>query len=315
MKKVKILIIILIIILIVLVIGYFAIGNYFYNIALNPKTSKTFVLGEDEEETEEEINKKEAQSAWLKEKSEEVYITSKNNGNLKLHGYEIQNEEKSDIWTIVIHGYMGEAKSMIKYAQEFYKRGHNVLVIDLRGHGKSEGEYIAMGWQDRLDVIDWINYIISKNSQSEIILYGISMGAATVMMTTGEELPDNVKAAIEDCGYSSIWDEFEIQLKVLFGLPDFPVLNAASAVCKIRAGYNLKEGSSIEQLKKSNTPTLFIHGSEDKFVPFEMLDEVYQAANCQKQKLVVEGAAHAQSASVNPELYWNTIDEFLQKVW
>jgi fermentation-respiration switch protein FrsA (DUF1100 family) len=127
------------------------------------------------------------------------------------------------------------------------------------------------------------------------------------MMATGEELPANVKVAIEDCGYTSIWDEFEMQLKQLYNLPTFPVLNAASAVCKIKAGYMLEEGSCIKQVKKSKTPTLFIHGNLDKFVPFDMLEKVYEAANCKKQKLVIEGAAHAESASVNPELYWKTM--------
>ena len=137
------------------------------------------------------------------------------------------------------------------------------------------------------------------------------MGAATVMMATGEDLPSNIKVAIEDCGYSSIWDEFEIQLKILFDLPTFPVLNAASTVCKLNAGYGLKEGSAVEQVKKSKIPTLFIHGDKDRFVPFEMLDILYDAANCEKQKLVVEGAAHAESVSVNSSLYWKTVDEFI----
>lgn len=311
MSKMKILTIILITILVLLIIAYFIIGNYFFNIALNPKTSKVFVLGPIEETQEQKeirfINEK-----WLTEKSEDVYITTSNNGSLKLHAYEVRNKTNSNIWTIVVHGYCSQGKDMIYYAKEYYNRGYNVLVVDLRGHGQSEGDYIGMGWHDRLDLVDWINYLINKNSNCNIILHGVSMGAATVMMATGENLPNNVKVAIEDCGYSSIWEEFEMQLNVLFNLPTFPVLNAASTVCKIKAGYTIKEGSAIEQVKKSKTPTLFIHGDQDTFVPFEMLDKVYQAANCEKEKLVVEGAAHAASASVNSELYWETIDEFIR---
>ena len=170
-----------------------------------------------------------------------------------------------------------------------------------------------MGWPDRLDIIDWANYIINKDNDSKIILYGVSMGAATVMMATGEELPQNIKLAIEDCGYTSIWDEFKMQLKELFNLPEFPVLNAANTLCKIRAGYGIDEGSSIEQLKKSKTPTLFIHGDKDTFVPFEMLDKVYEVANCEKEKLVIEGATHAEAAYINPELYWSKIDNFINE--
>ena len=296
----KISIIILIIILVVLTITYFMIGNYFYNIALNPNTSKQFVLGEIEK----------VPDIWLKENSKDVYITTSNNGKLELHSYEINRN--SDIWAILIHGYYGEGQDMIYFAKEYYNRGYNVLVVDLRGHGQSEGDYIGMGWHDRLDIIDWANYIINKNSNCKIILHGVSMGAATVMMATGENLPQNIKVAIEDCGYTSIWDEFEMQLKLLYNLPTFPALNSASVVCKIRAGYMLKEGSCVEQVKKSKTPTLFIHGDQDKFVPFEMLDVVYEAANCEKQKLIIEGATHAEAVGTNPTLYWNTIDKFIK---
>jgi len=309
----KIFMIIFITIIILLISIYFFIGNYFYNIALNPKTSKTFVLGEDAEEIEEQEENGLEKVDWLSQNSTHTYITSSNNGQLKLHAYEITNRVESDIWVITIHGYSGQAKDMTYYAQEFYNRGYNVLMVDLRGHGQSEGNYIGMGWHDRLDIIDWANYLINKNSNCKIILHGVSMGGATVMMTTGEKLPDNIKIAIEDCGYSSIWDEFEVQLKELYNLPAFPVLNAASAVCKIKAGYNVDEGSAVEQVKKSKTPTLFIHGEQDNFVPFEMLDKVYQAASCEKEKLVIKGAAHAKSVSVNPKMYWGTIDAFIER--
>ena len=300
----RFLLIMLIIILVILAILYFVVGNYFYNIALNPNTSKSYVLGE-------VVEVPETQETWLSKNSEDVYITSSNNGNLKLHGYEIKNPKASNIWAIVVHGYYGKGSDMSYYAEQYFNRGYNVLLVDLRGHGKSQGDYIGMGWHDRLDIIDWANYLITRNPNCQIILHGVSMGAATVMMATGEDLPNNIKVAIEDCGYTSIWDEFEMQLKVLYNLPAFPVLNAASAVCKIKAGYMLEEGSAVEQVKKSKTPTLFIHGDQDRFVPFEMLDVLYDAANCEKQKLVVEGAAHAESVGVNPKLYWETVDEFI----
>ena len=312
MSKMKILIIVLIVILLVLTILYFVVGNYFYEIALNPKSSKTFVLGEVEESEQQKESRIQTEN-WLDEISNDVYITTSNNGKLKLHAYEIINEKNTDIWSIVIHGYCSQGKDMTYYAKQYYNKGYNVLILDLRGHGKSEGDYIGMGWHDRLDIIDWTNYLINKNPNSKIILHGVSMGAATAMMATGENLPNNIKVAIEDCGYSSIWDEFKMQLKVLFNLPEFPVLNAASAVCKIRAGYMLEEGSAVEQVRKSKTPTLFIHGDLDSFVPFEMLDIVYQAASCEKEKLVIKGAAHAEASSVNPNLYWETIDEFIEK--
>ena len=135
----KIFIILLMIILTVLTTAYFMIGNYFYNLALNSNTSKEFILGE----TEEVID------AWLNQNAKDVYITTSNNGNLKLHSYEITNN--SDIWTIVIHGYYGKGQDMVYFAKEYYNRGYNMLVVDLRGHGQSQGDYIGMVWDGMID--------------------------------------------------------------------------------------------------------------------------------------------------------------------
>lgn len=316
MKIVKRVGIIVISILVVGIIAFFGIGNYFYNFALNRETSKELVMEGNQDTTNEEDKisdetVKEENEKWLKDKAEEKYITSKD--SLKLHAYEVKNEKDTHKWMVVVHGYASEGKNMVGYMRKFYDMGYHVLAMDLRGHGLSEGDYIGMGWPDRLDVIQWIEAIVKQDSQSEIMLFGISMGAATVMMTTGEELPSNVKLAIEDCGYSSIWDEFAGQLEKLFHLPTFPALDAANIVTQIRAKYSFKEGSSVEQVKKSKTPTLFIHGSKDDFVPFEMLEQVYEAANCKKEKLVIDGAGHAEAADVNPELYWNTIKNFIQE--
>lgn len=308
----KTLIIIILSICVLLIIVYFLVGNYFYNISLNPKTDKDFAIVKSKQ-TEEYKKFWEEQLKWLDNNSKDVYITSTNYGNLKLHAYEINANKNSNIWTIVIHGYMGKGSGMTAYTRQFVDRGYNVLMVDLRGHGLSEGNYVGMGWHDRLDIIDWINYLVNKNPDNQIMLFGVSMGAATTMMTTGENLPSNVKLAISDCGYTSAWDEFGYKLKQLFNLPKFPVLYAANTVSSMKAKYSLQEASAVEQVKKSKTPTLFIHGSIDDFVPFEMLDKVYNAASCEKEKLVVEGAGHGLSSTVNPELYWETIDRFIDK--
>ena len=311
MKKGILIFMIVFLVLIILAgIIFIVVGNYFFDFALSANSSKAMVLdnnqGNDEKENTEaiELNK------WFNENKQDIYITS--DDNLKLHAYEFINS-KTDIWTIVIHGYASEGKNMSSYTKKFYDMGYNVLTVDLRGAGESEGDYICMGWLDRLDIKKWINEIVNRNGNSKIILFGLSMGAATTMMTTGEELPSNVKVAIEDCGYTSVWDEFAGQLEKLFHLPTFPTLNAADFVTGIRAGFNFKEASSVEQVKKSKIPTVFIHGDKDTFVPFCMLDEVYNAAVCKKEKLVIEGAEHAEASEVAPELYWSTIERFISE--
>lgn len=205
-------------------------------------------------------------------------LTIRSFDKLNLKGYEYMNEPSSHKWAIVVHGYSGRASEMTKYVRSFYEQGYNVIAPDLRGHGNSEGDYVGMGWHDRKDVLIWIQQILKKDPNAEIALFGVSMGGATVMMTSGEDLPSNVKVIIEDCGYSTVIDEFTYQLKDLFHLPKFPVMNAANTVTKLRAGYNLEEASAVKQVAKSKTPMLFIHGDADTFVPFEMLDEVYNAA-------------------------------------
>ena len=290
----------------------FSIGEYFYNKALNPKTDKEFVLGA-LELSEEEKRLKEENINWLKKNSEDAYIQATNNGDLKLHAYVTKESDQTNIYVIVIHGYMDEAIGMAGYVKKFAELGYNVLAPDLRGHGKSEGNYVGMGWHDRLDIIDWINYIIKNEENVKIIIFGVSMGAATTMMTTGESLPSNVKLAIADCGYTSAWEQFQYNLKQFFHLPKFPVLYLAEKSCKKHANYTFKEASSIEQVKKSKTPILFIHGDKDDFVPYSMMDELYNATSSPKEKLTIIGASHARSSKVNPDLYWSTVENFINK--
>ncbi len=308
MKK-KNIIIALLIILAILSTGLLFVGNYFYNLAINPNTSKDAIFGDDDDnglEVKEDVE-------WLEKKSgyEDVYLTSFD--NLKLHGYKIINKNKTNKWAVVVHGYTSEGELVSSKAKHLYEMGYNILIPDLRAHGKSDGDYIGMGWDDREDIIDWINTLVKENKNAEIILHGTSMGAATVLMVSGEKLPSNVEAIVADCGYTSVWDEFTYQLKALYNLPAFPVMNASSIVTKFKAGYWLGEASAINQVEKSETPILYIHGDKDDFVPYYMMDELYEKTNSPKEKLTIKNAGHAEGDLVNPELYWSTVETFLNK--
>ena len=253
----------------------------------------------------------EEEKQWLSENTKEVEIISKD--GLKLKGYERKIENKTDKWVIAVHGYLSSGYDMVQYVKKFEEEKYNSLIVDLRAHGQSEGKYIGMGWLDHFDLELWINKIVDENPNCKIALYGISMGGATVTMTTGDNIPKNVKVCIADCGYSSVWDEFKMHLKKIFHIPTFPILYIASFMTKLNCGYNFKEASSIKQVQKSCIPTLFIHGTKDKFVPYEMLDIIYKNAKCEKEKLEIEGAGHAESAHVDSEKYWKTIKEFINK--
>ena len=306
MKRFKKITISIFIILLTLFIGVSSlVGVLFYNLALNANYSKDIIYAEYNDE-----NLNDAQK-WLEEKSNysDKYIESYD--KLQLHSYVVtQNSNK---WAIVVHGYGGSGKLMSDKSKYFYDMGYNVLIPDLRGHGKSEGDYIGMGWKDRLDIISWINFIIKENPNAEIVLHGTSMGAATVLMTSGENLPSNVKAIVADCAYTSAWDEFSYQLETYLKVPSSYILNVTNMVTKLKAGYSLKEASALESVKKATVPILFIHGDKDKFVPYSMMDKLYDATNSPKEKLTIEGGEHANSDLVSPFLYWLTVEDFLNQ--
>ena len=306
MKRFKKITISIFIVLLTLFIGVSSlVGVLFYNLALNANYSKDIIYAEYNDE-----NLNDAQK-WLEEKSNysDKYIESYD--KLQLHSYVVS--QNSNKWAIVVHGYGGSGKLMSDKSKYFYDMGYNVLIPDLRGHGKSEGDYIGMGWKDRLDIISWINFIIKENPNAEIVLHGTSMGAATVLMTSGENLPSNVKAIVADCAYTSAWDEFSYQLETYLKVPSSYILNVTDMVTKLKAGYSLKEASALESVKKATVPILFIHGDKDKFVPYSMMDKLYDATNSPKEKLTIEGGEHANSDLVSPFLYWLTVEDFLNQ--
>lgn len=287
-------------ILLIVCIGVAWGGNYFTNYALKRSENVTATSFSSPHERQ-----------WFSEHAKSIYITSSD--GLKLHAYLIENQSayKNGNFMMVFHGYKSNATAMAHFGMQFYDMGYSVLMPDARAHGKSEGKYIGMGWPERLDNLLWINEIIKIDSKAKIGLYGISMGGSTVINTAGEDLPKQVVVAVEDCGYSSAYDEFAHQMKSQFKIDSFPMLDISLLVASIKTGVNLTEGDCVTQAAKIKIPTLFIHGDQDSFVPFDMLDKLYKAANCKKQKLVVEGAGHGQSAIADPLLYWTTIEQFV----
>lgn len=313
MKKKKIIGIAISSILVILILGLSFVGNYFYNLALNPDTPKDIVFGTPEEAEATSGQVLDSDIQWLLTESNYTDETLTSFDNLNLHAYKVLNQNDSNKWVITVHGYTSEGINMSSYAKNYYDIGYNVLIPDLRSHGLSEGDYIGMGWDDRLDIIDWINTILEYNPNAEIVLHGVSMGAATVSMVSGEDLPSNVKAIVADCGYTSVWDEFAYQLDDLFSLPEFPILNVSSLVAKVRAGYFLGEASTLKQVAKSKTPILFIHGDEDDFVPYYMMEKLYNATSSEKEMLTIKNAGHAKASEVDPETYWTTVSNFTSK--
>ena len=234
---------------------------------------------------------------------------------LTLHGVRYANAETADThrWAIVLHGYRGDHTGVLNLAMPYYEAGYQVIAPDLRACGDSDGDYVGMGWLDREDILRWIDFILADDPQAEIVVHGISMGAATTMMTAGEDTPENVKVFIEDCGYTSVWDVFSSELQLRFGLPEFPILYTASGVAKLRAGYTFGEASALRQVENCEKPMLFIHGTADDFIPYEMMDELYNAKpGDNKAELTADGAGHGEAMYALGDTYWDTVFDFIE---
>lgn len=318
MKKwLKVLLIVLCCFVVLVTAAGALVGNYFFNMALNPNGDRSAVFGADHNQIDSGGTTSGGSETsiwngdeWLNETSyTDIYMESYD--GLAMHAIVIRQKSSAARWVVAVHGYTSNGRHMSWAAQWFYDQGYNVLLPDLRGCGESGGDYYAMGWHDRLDLVDWTERLVADYAAQKIVLYGISMGGAAVLMTSGEQLPSQVKAVIEDCGYTSAYEEFAYQLGGIFGLPEFPVMQCADIVTRLRAGYWLGEASALEQVNNSITPTLFIHGDNDTFVPSDMVYELYEAASCKKQLYIVEGAGHGMASAVAGDAYWQTVMQFL----
>lgn len=290
--------------------GLTALGNYYYDSVMIPR--KHDPASDTDPEDPLFLGRR-----WLKESPVRRDIFTASVDGLRLHAHVLgPASPEGHHWAVCIHGYADAADSMGLYARHYYEQGYGVLLPDLRGHGESEGSYVGLGWDDRLDIVAWISRIIHRDPKAQIVLHGVSMGAATALMTAGGPLPDNVRAVVSDCAFSNAED----LLKLLYSsfvsprAPAGPALGALRSAIRRRAKYDLRDVDPIKAVRRSNTPTLFIHGVADELIPSSMMADLYEAAACPgKELLWVTGAAHARSVTQDPALYWSTVDLFLKK--
>ena len=211
---------------------------------------------------------------------------------------------------VVVHGWRDCSIDFLFLARIYEQAGYRVVLPDLHAHGLSEGDMIQMGWLDSRDIVHWMTIFQTDT----MVVHGVSMGAATTMMTSAKALPKGVRDIrfVEDCGYTCVWDEFAGELKNQFGLPEFPLMYSTSMLCRLLNGWSFQEASAIGEVRKSPHPMLFIHGGSDTFVPTEMVYRLYDAKPAKKQLWIAEGAEHALSYKMHPQEYMQKIIAYIK---
>jgi alpha-beta hydrolase superfamily lysophospholipase len=254
---------------------------------------------------------------WLEEYGYERHFIINADGN-KLTGYLVRPEKESNVYVFCSHGYRNKGRpEWCFYVRHYVEElGFNMLFVDHQGAGESEGKYVGFSSFESRDSLQWLGYMNETfGDDIEIFLHGISMGSTTVMLMTGsDKLPENVRFTIADCGFTSALDEFTYKLTNL-GLPKKPIIPIICEYNKKRAGYDFgKDTNALEAVGRAKIPMLFIHGSADKFVPTYMVHQLFDACSAPyKDKLIIEGADHAESYLIGKETCEKKMNEFIEK--
>lgn len=242
-------------------------------------------------------------------------LSIKSDDGLTLKGALLVNGS-TDKTAVVVHGWTGCKEETGTLARLYYELGFSVLAPDLRAHGESEGRYFTFGYKDKKDIVLWAQKAVELGAK-QIILAGHSMGGATVMMAAGEKLPEQVKCIVEDCGYTSAYDQFYHTLGILLPRPlrfmRRGILFFADVINRAVQGFSLRGADSVAALAKASVPVLFIHGDMDEFVPYQMQEKVFDACASDKERLTVHGAGHCKSIAMEPALYRQAVRAFAFK--
>jgi len=241
-------------------------------------------------------------------------VTTTSRDGIKLVGRYYHVKDDAPV-SIIFHGYRSNIGTDCNGGYYLsVKNGYNVLVVYQRGHRESGGKTITFGVKERYDCLDWIAYVNERfGEEIPILLMGLSMGAATVLMAAGLDLPSNVKGIMADCGFSSpkeILQEVICKMKYPLRITYFFVRMSA----KIFGHFDPEEASAVEALKNAKVPVLIIHGDDDRFVPCRMSRDNYDACASAKEILIVPGAGHGLSYCVDAKAYEKAVQDFMDRV-
>ncbi|MBR2759885.1 MAG: alpha/beta hydrolase [Solobacterium sp.] len=299
--------------------GMSALAYWFFRFAISRKGETLPGRGDQEKDAEEKRiwkqywQKHVRQKEWLASRPlEEVSVRSEEGYLLKGSYFPCADAERI---VLCAHGYRGNPiEDFSAIAGWLHEHGSDLLLIDQRATNRSEGNFITFGAKEKTDVKRWCDWLEKRNEkQLPVYLYGVSMGASTVLLASGLELPDGVKGIIADCGYSSIRSTFEDRVRESFHLFPYPLMYFMEYWCRKIAGFTLEEGDVGRALETNTLPVLFLHGEEDHFVKPENTLRNFEACKADKKLVIVPGASHLISSIVNPNLYTENLKEFFER--
>lgn len=251
---------------------------------------------------------------WCRQQNmRDCYIRSRD--GLLLHGYELPAAEAKR-YVILCHGYKGSGFGDFAYTARFlHENGCHLLFIDQRCCGLSEGRYITFGAKEQWDVQQWAYHIAGKNKEKlPIYIYGESMGATSVLMASGHDLPKEVKGLIADCGFHSMKEPIQDIAANWFHLKWVKLLLfRMDLFCRILGGFCMKDADTTEAMRTNQRPVLFFHGGRDSYVDPRNTRHNYALCRAPKELVIIPEARHLCSPYVNPELYRKKLLEFFAK--
>ena len=246
---------------------------------------------------------------------EEVSIHT--DDGLTLPGYFYINENGSKNTIVCVHGYNTDSDfAFATMVEPILAHGYNCFLVNHRHFGGHEGKFTGFGILEKDELIKWIECVNSYFPDGKIILYGTSMGAATIMQASDQDLTENVVGFIEDCGFTTCYDEFRFLTKSVLHLPATPIAEGVNLLTKAFLDIDIKTSDSREALKHTSLPALFIHGGRDNFVPTYMVEECFEAcASEDKQLIIYDTARHVHSHFKYKEQYEKDIFEFAERIF
>lgn len=253
-----------------------------------------------------------ASDRWLKDHGAQDVYTCAMDG-VRLHGLWIPVENSRGT-VLMAHGYRSTMLLDFHLAFElFHQLGLNILVPEQRTHGQSGGKFITFGVKESRDMQQWIRYSNRNLSLQPMILYGISMGASTMLYLADRKLPENVKGIIADCGFTSPKEIIASVYRSVLRLPAGLSVWVAGLLAKVIAGFGFRECDTRKSLRNSRLPILLIHGEADSFVPCDMSVQAHEACRNSKHLLLVPEAEHGLSFLADAFHYTEAVIDFLKE--